>query len=149
MIGGPISGALLGLHGLPGLEGWRWLFIIEGIPAVLLGIVALGFLTDRPKDADWLRRRSGARLKSGLRQRRTRRELMAMQGGIGRALTHPRVIELGLLYFCIVVGLYGIGFWMPQVLQIFGLSNLTIGFLTAIAYFDCRYWHGDRRPPLR
>jgi MFS transporter, ACS family, tartrate transporter len=54
--------------------------------------------------------------------------------GIGQALTHPRVIELGLLYFCIVVGLYGIGFWMPQVLQTFGLSNLSIGFLTAIPY---------------
>jgi ACS family tartrate transporter-like MFS transporter len=49
-------------------------------------------------------------------------------------LTNPRVIQLGLLYFCLVVGLYGIGFWMPQVLQSFGLSNLAVGFLTAIPY---------------
>jgi MFS transporter, ACS family, tartrate transporter len=54
VVGGPLSCALLGLHGLGGVSGWRWLFIIEGIPAVLLGIVALRFLTDRSKDAQWL-----------------------------------------------------------------------------------------------
>ena len=59
---------------------------------------------------------------------------MAMPG-IGEALTNPRVILLGLIYFCLVVGLYGIGFWMPQVIKTFGLSNLAVGFLAAIPYF--------------
>ncbi|MGB0057387.1 MAG: MFS transporter [Methyloceanibacter sp.] len=133
VIGGPVSGVLLGLHGVAGLAGWRWLFIIEGIPAVLLGIFALRFLTDRPKDADWLspeeRRALERRLDTEAEETRTHG-----YAGIGQALTRPRVIELGMLYFCLVVGLYGIGFWMPQVLQTFGLSNLSIGFLTAIPY---------------
>jgi len=51
VFGGPLSGALLGLHGFLGVDGWRWLFVIEGVPAVLLGLIALRFLTDRPKDA--------------------------------------------------------------------------------------------------
>jgi len=97
------------------------LFIIEGISAVLLGIFALRFFTDRPKDADWLspeeRRALERRLDTEAEETRTHG-----YAGIGQALTSPRVIELGMLYFCLV--LYGIGFWMPQVLQTFGLSNL-------------------------
>ena len=133
VVGGPLSGALLGLHGLGGIAGWRWLFIIEGIPAVLLGIVALMFLTDRPKDAQWLAPEERAALEWRLE---AEAEDTRASGyvGIGQALINPRVIELGLLYFGLVIGLYGIGFWMPQVLKIFGLSNLAIGFLTAVPY---------------
>jgi MFS family permease len=133
VIGAPVSGALLGLHGLSGIEGWRWLFIIEGVPAVLLGAAALLVLTERPKDAAWL----SASERSALEQRlaaeaeETERHGLA---GIGQALTNPRILLLGLIYFCLVVGLYGIGFWMPQVLQTFDLSHLTIGLLTAIPY---------------
>src|SRR6478752_4631681 len=89
-------------------------FIIEGISAILLGIFALRFFTDRPKDADWLspeeRRALERRLDTEAEETRTHG-----YAGIGQALTSPRVIELGMLYFCLV--LYGIGFWMPQVLQ--------------------------------
>jgi ACS family tartrate transporter-like MFS transporter len=131
--GGPLSGALLGLHGLAGLEGWRWLFIIEGLPAVLLGIVALFFLTDRPRDAHWLSPEERRALDEHLEDEAaaTRR---SGYDGVRQAMTNPRVLALGLLYFCQVIGLYGIGFWMPQVLQTFALSNLAIGFLTAIPY---------------
>src|SRR5512145_1631628 len=133
VFGGPLSGALLGLHGLAGVEGWRWLFVIEGVPAVVLGLIALRFLTDRPKDAEWLspeeRDALEQRLAAEAEETRTHG-----YSGIGEALANPRVIQLGLIYFCLVVGLYGIGFWMPQVLQTFGLSNLAIGFLTAIPY---------------
>jgi len=133
VIGAPVSGALLGLHGLAGIEGWRWLFIIEGVPAVLLGLLALFFLTDRPNDAAWL----PASERRALEQRLAAEAEEAQRhglAGIGQALTNPRILGLGLIYFGLVVGLYGIGFWMPQVLQTFGLSNLTIGFLTAIPY---------------
>jgi D-galactonate transporter len=133
VVGGPLSGALLGLHGVGGIAGWRWLFIIEGIPAVLLGIVALRFLTDQPADAQWLtpEERSALTRRIEAEAEDTR---ASGHAGIGQALTNPRVIELGLLYFCLVIGLYGIGFWMPQVLKTFGLSNLAIGFLTAVPY---------------
>jgi ACS family tartrate transporter-like MFS transporter len=122
VVGGPLSGALLGLHGLGGIAGWRWLFIIEGIPAVLLGIVALKFLTDRPKDAHWLTPEERIALERRLEAEAEDTRASGGYAGIGQALTNPRVIELGLLYFCLVIGLYGIGFWMPQVLKTFGLS---------------------------
>jgi ACS family tartrate transporter-like MFS transporter len=133
VIGAPVSGALLGLHGLAGIEGWRWLFIIEGVPAVLLGVAALFFLTDRPKDAAWLSASERSALEQLLAAEAEETERHGL-AGIGQALTNPRILLLGLIYFCLVIGLYGIGFWMPQVLQTFGLSHLTIGFLTAIPY---------------
>jgi MFS transporter, ACS family, tartrate transporter len=133
VIGGPISGALLGLHGVAGIAGWRWLFILEGLPALLLGVVALAFLTDRPKDAPWLSPSERSALEERLA---TEAEATRAYGfaSLREALTEPQVLILGLLYFCIVVGLYGIGFWMPQVLKSFGLSDVRIGFLTALPY---------------
>jgi ACS family tartrate transporter-like MFS transporter len=133
VVGGPVSGALLGLHGLGGIAGWRWLFLIEGMPAVLLGIVALLFLTDRPKDAAWLTPSERSALEDRLAQEVRETKVYGLDA-VGQALTNPRIVALGLLYFCIVVALYGIGFWMPQVLKTYGLSNLAIGFLTALPY---------------
>jgi D-galactonate transporter len=133
VIGAPLSGALLGLDGVMGVTGWRWLFIIEGVPAVLLGVIAFVYLTDRPKDATWLTAAEAEALEARLAAETAETRQRGL-GGLAQALTHPRVILLGVLYFCIVVGLYGIGFWMPQVLQTFGLTHLQIGFLTAIPY---------------
>jgi ACS family tartrate transporter-like MFS transporter len=133
VVGGPLSGALLSLHGLAGIEGWRWLFIIEGLPAVLLGVVALVFLTDRPRDAMWLTARERSALERRLEAEAEETSAHGLTG-VGEALANPRVLALGLLYFCQVIGLYGIGFWMPQVLKTFGLSNLAVGFLTAVPY---------------
>jgi ACS family tartrate transporter-like MFS transporter len=133
MVGGPISGALIELDGLLGLKGWQWLFIVEGVPAVVLGAIALRFLDDKPEDARWL----GAEERSALAQALAGEANIARETGyaeLGQALTRPRVLVLGLLYFCIVMGLYGISFWMPQVIQTYGLSPLAIGLLTAIPY---------------
>ena len=133
VIGGPVSGALLELHGLWGLKGWQWLFIIEGLPAVLLGVVVLFFLDDRPEGARWLTDEERQALSAMLAaEAKATREVG--YASLGQALTRPRVLVLGLLYFCIAFGLYGIGFWMPQVIQTFGLTPLKIGFLTAIPY---------------
>ncbi|MGH6832947.1 MAG: MFS transporter, partial [Methyloceanibacter sp.] len=133
VVGGPVSGALLELHGLGGLKGWQWLFIVEGLPAVLLGLVALKFLDDRPEDASWLSKAERNALADTLAAEAKATQRIGY-AGLGQALTRPRVLVLGLLYFCLVVGLYGIGFWMPQVIQTFGLPPLKIGFLTAIPY---------------
>jgi ACS family tartrate transporter-like MFS transporter len=149
VIGGPVSGALLELHGLGGLKGWQWLFIVEGLPAVLLGVIVLFFLDDRPEDASWLSKKERTELAATLaaEAKATRKIGYA---GLGQALTRPRVLVLGLLYFCIAFGLYGIGFWMPQVIQTFGLAPLKIGLLTAIPYLFAAIamviwgWHSDR-----
>jgi ACS family tartrate transporter-like MFS transporter len=131
VFGGPLSGALLEMHGLLGLKGWQWLFIIEGLPAVVLGVVVLFFLDDRPDAARWLSEAERQALSATLAaEANVTREIG--YAGLGQALTRPRVLTLGLLYFCIVVGLYGIGFWMPQVIQTFGLRPLEIGFLTVV-----------------
>lgn len=133
VVGGPVSGALLELHGLGGLKGWQWLFIVEGLPAIVLGVVALGFLDDRPETAGWLSVEERQALAATLDAEAKATREMGYHA-LGQALTRPRVLALGLLYFCLVVGLYGIGFWMPQVIQAFGLTPLRIGFLTAIPY---------------
>ena len=149
VVGGPVSGALLQLDGLGGLKGWQWMFLIEGLPAVLLGLVALKFLTDRPADATWLTPRERAALAAQLAAEAEATRTIGY-AGLWQALTRPRIFVLALLYFCIVVGLYGIGFWMPQVIQTFGLDPLAIGFLTAVPYLFASIvmvvvgWNSDR-----
>jgi len=133
VFGGPLSGALLEMHGFLGLAGWHWLFIIEGVPAVLLGIAALFILDNTPSHARWLTEDERQALQTTLKaEAETSR--VAGYGDLKAALTRPRVLALGLLYFLMVVGLYGIGFWMPQVIEGFGLEPLAVGFLTAIPY---------------
>jgi MFS transporter, ACS family, tartrate transporter len=148
LVGGPVSGALLELHGLGGLKGWHWLFIVEGLPAVLLGFATLKLLPDRPAEAPWLTEDEKHALETKLAEEaETTRD--TGYHALGDALTKPRVLVLALLYFCIVVGLYGIGFWMPQVIQTFCLTPLEIGFLTAVPYLFASIamvlwgWHSD------
>jgi ACS family tartrate transporter-like MFS transporter len=96
MVGGPVSGALLEMHGLLGLKGWHWLFIIEGLPAVVLGLVALRFLDDRPEHARWLSQEERTALATTLaaEAQATRQTGYAE---LGQALTRPRVLVLGFL----------------------------------------------------
>jgi MFS transporter, ACS family, tartrate transporter len=133
VFGGPVSGALLQMHGFLGLSGWHWLFLIEGLPAVLLGVLALKVLTDKPAEATWLT----ADERRALTECIAAEDAVAKKVGysdIGAALTRPRVLALGLLWFLIVIGLYGMGFWLPQVIQSYGLDDLSIGFITATPY---------------
>jgi ACS family tartrate transporter-like MFS transporter len=133
VIGAPISGLLLGLDGVMGLKGWQWLFIIEGVPSVLLGIVTWFYLTDKPEHADWLTVEQKAWLSSRLTA-----EVAAKQAArhmtLGEALSSPKVIMLSLIYFCFVAALYGMQFWLPQIVKAFGLTNAQTGFVTAIPY---------------
>ena len=133
VIGAPISGLLLGLDGVMGLRGWQWLFIIEGVPSMLLGIVTWFYLTDKPEKADWLSAEQKVWLKSRLDS-----EIAAKQAvkhlSLGEALSSPRVIALSLIYFGFVGALYGMQFWLPQIVKAFGLTNAQTGFVTAIPY---------------
>ncbi|GFO81365.1 MAG: MFS transporter [Methyloceanibacter sp.] len=133
VIGGPVSGALLELDGLFGFAGWQWLFVIQGIPAVLLGILALKVLTGTPHEADWLSDSERTALTRAL-DAEAKETAESGYADLRAALTRPRVLALGGLYFLMVTGLYGIGFWMPQVIGGFGLDPLAVGFLTAIPY---------------
>ncbi|MFL6792882.1 MAG: MFS transporter [Bradyrhizobium sp.] len=133
VIGAPISGLLLGLDGAMGLKGWQWLFIIEGVPSVLLGIVTWFYLTDRPEKADWLTGEQKAWLAAKLQA-----EIAAKQAvkhlALRQALSSPKVIALSLIYFGFVGALYGMQFWLPQIVKAFGLTNAQTGFVTAIPY---------------
>lgn len=133
VIGAPISGLLLGLDGAMGLKGWQWLFIIEGIPSVLLGIVTWFYLTDRPAKADWLTAEQKAWLAAKL-QAETATKQAAGHMSLGQALSNGRVLALCVVYFGFVGALYGMQFWLPQIVKAFGLTNAQTGFVTAIPY---------------
>jgi ACS family tartrate transporter-like MFS transporter len=136
VIGGPISGALLGLHWRGGLAGWQWLFLLEGIPAILLGFVAYIFLTDRPEKARWLSAGDLAWLVSALRKD----EIAASQEraaptGILAMLLDVRVWGFSFIYFSAVACAYSIGFWLPKAIRaLSGISPFVIGLLAAIPY---------------
>jgi ACS family tartrate transporter-like MFS transporter len=132
-IGSPISGMILGMDGVGGLQGWQWLFIIEAAPAILLGIVTYFYLTDRPADATWLADDERAWLSKRLEAERRQREAMH-QISVVQALFNPRVLALALVYFGLVACNYGVGFWLPQIVKQFGLTNAMTGWVTAIPY---------------
>jgi len=149
VLGAPVSGYLLGFDGVYGLHGWQWLFIIEAIPALILAVVVLFYLTDRPADATWLPPDQRQWLATRLTQERQQRE-SARHFSVVQALLNPHVLLLALVYFGAVAGNYGIGFFLPQIVKAFGLTNLETGFVTAIPYIvgtiSIVYWgrHSDR-----
>lgn len=133
VLGAPLSGALLGLDGVAGLHGWQWLFVVEAVPAVLLAGVVLFYLTDRPLEATWLPTEGRVWLAERLEQEQRHRE-SAQHFTVVQALLNPRVLALSLVYFGAVACNYGIGFFLPQIVKAFGLTNLQTGFVTAIPY---------------
>lgn len=134
VIGGPISGALLGLDGRLGLRGWQWLFLLEGIPSLLVGIAVLRLLPDRPRDARWLRPEERAWLEQQLDAERAHRG--PDQGhSLRKALGNPMVWWLALTYFLLIVPLYGYALWLPQLVKASGdFTNFEVGVITAIPY---------------
>lgn len=128
VIGGPLSGALLTLNGLFGLAGWQWLFLVEGIPAILLGVIVLVYLTDRPETADWLSSAEKDWLVSTLATERTSRGALPI--GIFAALTNPTIWHLGIIFLCAAIGFYGYSFWAPLVVKsLTGSSDLGVGMI--------------------
>ena len=124
IVGGPLSAALFTLDGMSGLAGWQWIFVAEGIPSVLLGVTTLWFLTDRPAEAKWLSPAEREYLDATMRAEAAdivRRGHVSLR----RALFHPTVWWLSLLSFTLLVGFYGISFWLPQIVQSFSASETT------------------------
>jgi MFS transporter, ACS family, tartrate transporter len=146
VIGSPVSGLLLGLDGASGLAGWQWLFILEAAPAVLLAFVTYFYLTDRPTDAHWLEPDERAWLTSRLDAERQQREA-GHHMSVSEAVFNPRVLALALVYFGLVACNYSVGFWLPQIVKGFGLTNAMTGWVTAIPYAvgaAFMVWYGKR-----
>ena len=134
VIGGPISGALLGLDGYLGLQGWQWLFLLEGIPSMVVGLLVLWLLPDRPRDARWLDPADRTWLEAKLEAEGAHAE--AGHGvSFAKAVVSPMVWLLGLVYFLLVVALYGFALWLPQLVKASGtFTNFEVGVITAIPY---------------
>ncbi|BCQ27609.1 MFS transporter (plasmid) [Caballeronia sp. NK8] len=132
VLGGPISTALMTYaNGILGLQGWQWMFILEGVPAMLLGLLTLRIMTERPADADWLADDEKQWLETTLAAEReavggsTHYPLLRVAGDV-------RVWSLACLFGCALVGIYGLFLWLPQIVKSLGhLSNIEVGFLSA------------------
>jgi ACS family tartrate transporter-like MFS transporter len=146
LVGGPLSGLLLELDGLFGLRGWQWLFIAEGLPAVILGAVVLRVLADTPASASWLTDEEKNILTAMLAEERRERPKTDLRS----ALLDIRVIILALVQFGFTLGSYGVGIFLPQIIKGGGLSNVAVGFLAAVPYVFASLgmlwwaWHVDR-----
>jgi ACS family tartrate transporter-like MFS transporter len=127
--GAPLSGLILGMNGFWGLEGWRWLFLIEAAPAILLAFLVMKFLPDRPAKAPWLSNEEKHFIAAQLQDEATARHVR-----LWPAFTDPRVYALAVVYFGYAVGNYGVGLWLPQIVQGMGVSNLATGFVVALPY---------------
>jgi D-galactonate transporter len=134
VVGGPLAGVILGLGGWHGLTGWQWLFLLEGIPAVVLGCVVLVYLTDSPEQATWLEPEERSRLAAKIRAENTAAE-QRHHVSLGKALLHPTVWQLCIVLFACQCCSYGLTLWIPQIVQsLSGLSELAVGAITAIPY---------------
>jgi ACS family tartrate transporter-like MFS transporter len=134
VVGGPLAGFLLELDGRLGLAGWQWLFLVEGLPAVILGVVVFFYLDDRPEDARWLPAAEKAWLVREIRSEQARAR-DRHRVGIFAALAHPVVWLLGFINLVLQTGSYGLALWVPQIIKGFGgVSNLQVGFLAAIPF---------------
>jgi MFS transporter, ACS family, tartrate transporter len=131
--GAPLSTALLELNGLGGLAGWRWMYIAEAAPTVLLGIVVLFYVTDRPAEARWLRAEECAWLSATIANERhsieTRRKVSLWQ-----SFWDPKVLLLSLNYLGIVTASLGMLLFLPQIVKQLGLTNMQVGWVSMIPY---------------
>ena len=131
--GAPVSTTLLDAQGF-GLAGWQWLFVLQGIPAVVLGLLVPVMLTDRPEYAGWLQASERHWLAGVLAAERHARDARHDEP-LGRALVNPHIWAFGVVYFGFVICNYGLTLWLPQIVKSFGgLTNLQVGLLTAIPY---------------
>jgi ACS family tartrate transporter-like MFS transporter len=131
-IGSPLSTSLLYLDGVLGLKGWQWLFLLEGIPSVVLGVATFFYLTERPRDAtEWLEQdeRNWLDARITAEHDRKRAELPL---GMWQTLINPRVLVLSLVAYCLASITIGVGFFLPLIIKEFGLTNMQTGLVAII-----------------
>lgn len=130
VIGGPLSGwAMTAFNGTLGLAGWQWMFLIEGVPSVLLGVLAWFLLVDRPEQAAWLSDDDRALLRSQLDTRAPRHQSFL------RVAADPRIYLMAAAYFCVICGIYAVNFWLPSIIKADGVKDtMSIGLYSMIPY---------------
>lgn len=141
-VAGPLSSLLLELDQTLGLAGWQWLFLVQGLPAVAVGLLCLFWLSDRPQDARWLSDEEKAVVAERIGAEKKERE----RHGLWQSLKDPRVLILALNQFTFLVGSYGVTIFLPLILKAQNFSNFTVGFLAAvpalIACIAMIFWAG-------
>jgi sugar phosphate permease len=138
VIGAPLSGALMqGFDGSGGWAGWRWLFVLEAAPSVMLGLVLLRVLPDAPADAVWLSPAQRAHVTDRVRAEAEHTSSARTAHSVRAAFAEPRTWALAFVYLAGTVSLYGVNFWMPTIIQELGVSStdyLRVGLLTMIPW---------------
>jgi ACS family tartrate transporter-like MFS transporter len=129
IVGGPLSGLILGMDSFLGLHGWQWLFLLEGLPVSLLAFAVLKYLPDGPREAAWLSPAEKSEIAARLAA-----DPAAESEDLWRALRDPRIVVLALAGFADGSALYGTGLWLPQIVGAMGFSNFTTGLVVALAY---------------
>ena len=132
VLGGPLSGAIMKLaDGCNGWAGWQWMFLLEGLPAVLIGVIVLMYLDDRISDAKWLSEEERALLAANIAAENSSKE----EASVFTVLSSGRVWLMAMIYFSLVVGLYGVSFWLPTIIKAMGIADpLEVGLMSAIPY---------------
>ena len=149
IVGSPLGGWLLGVHWF-GLQGWRWLFIVEGIPAIAFGVITVFYLTDLPREARWLAPEEREWITAEL-EREGLEKRAARSYGVWEALLQPTVIQLTVIYFFAVSSIYSLTIWLPTFLKrASGMSDLAVTMLSIVPYVAVLFamlfngWHSDR-----
>ncbi|ALK34803.1 MFS transporter [Burkholderia plantarii] len=150
VVAAPVSGWLLvHTNNVANLAGWQWMFLVEGIPAVVLGCCALIWLSESPDTASWLTPSERELVRARLSDRQPRREGWKELKAV---LIDPGVYRLALIYFCLICGVYVVGFWFPSILKASGVkSAVAIGWYSAIPYIGAvvgMYWLAKRSDRL-
>jgi ACS family tartrate transporter-like MFS transporter len=135
LLGAPLSTWIMDHVSGFGLTGWRWMIVLEGVPAILGGFICLLFLTDRPDQAKWLKPAERDWLMGQLEKDRAARSGVKHLGTM-KAITNPKVLYLSIIYFIYQCGSLGVGYWMPQIIKAFSntLSNFQVGLIAMVPY---------------
>ncbi len=133
VIGSPLSAIILGMNGILGLKGWQWIYILEASPAILLGVMALLLLSDKPAEARWLEPRQREWLEATLRDERRAHPERGHTPALAMLLDR-RVLVLSLIFFLTGVPSYGLSYWIPQVVKSFGVTTIATGFISALPF---------------
>ncbi len=136
VIGGPLSGTIMsGMDGAGGWHGWQWVFVLEGLPTVLIGLLVFLVLADRPGDAGWLSEREKALVNRVLEADHRADAQPRHHGRLAAAFADPRTWVLAFIYFCCAAAVYTITFWMPTMIKGLGVASVAeVGWYTAVPY---------------
>jgi MFS family permease len=131
IVGGPVSAWIMtAFSGAHGLDGWQWMFLLEGLPCVLLGVIAFRYLDDKPAEARWLSAEEKALLAADLDSRGAHKK-----HAFAQVLRDPAIYGMALTYFCLICGIYAVSFWLPTLLKLAGVQDtMQIGLYSAIPY---------------